>query len=402
MSQSHHVLTLNAGSSSIKFSLVDVSGDNLVMRALGEAEGLGGGSYGRLKARDADGAKLIDRELKSAEAASHDTALASILALLRETFPAVRVGAVGHRVVHGGPEFDRPALIDDATLIKLTGFEPLAPLHQPHNLAGIRAARIAFPEAPQVACFDTAFHRGHDFVNEAYALPRALYDAGVRRYGFHGLSYEYVSRRFAVIEPELAGGRVIVAHLGSGASMCAMQAGKSVATTMGFSTLDGVPMGTRPGQFDPGIVLYLFETHGYDVKKLTELLYKQSGLKGLSGVSNDMRDLEASADPHAAEAIAYFIHRLRYEIAGLASTLGGLDALVFCGGIGEHSARVRSEVMAGLGFLGLAGDPARNAANATRISADGARTPAFIVPTNEELRIAELTRSFLPASLIAS
>jgi len=270
--------------------------------------------------------------------------------------------------------------------------EAWAPLHQPHNVAGIRAARAAFPQAPQVACFDTAFHHGHAFENDAYGLPRSLYDQGVRRYGFHGLSYDYVSRRFATLEPELAKGRVIAAHLGNGASLCAMRSGRSVASTMGFSTLDGVPMGTRPGQLDPGVILYLIEAKGYDCKALTDLLYKQSGLKGLSGVSNDMRDLEASNDPRAAQAISYFAHRVRYEIGGLAATLGGLDALVFCGGVGEHSTRARASVMDGLAWLGVVSDAGRNAASAPRISADGSRVGVFIVPTNEELRIAELTQ----------
>ena len=366
------------------------------MQATGEVEGLGGGSYAGIKAKRANGERLLDRALTAAEAASHQAALVVILGFVTEHFPQARIAAVGHRVVHGGPDYDRPVLIDDAVLAKLASFAPLAPLHQPHNLAGIRAARAAFPEAPQVACFDTAFHRGHTFENDAYALPRAFYDEGLRRYGFHGLSYDYVSRKFATMAPEAAAGRVVVAHLGNGASMCAIRGGKSVATTMGFSTLDGVPMGTRPGQLDPGLLLYLLDSRGYDSKKLSDLLYKQSGLKGLSTLSNDMRDLEASADPRAADAIKYFVHRIRYDIAGLASTLGGLDALVFTGGIGEHSARVRGEVMKGLAFLGIVADETRNAAHASKISADDSRAPAFIVPTNEELRIAELTAAFLP------
>jgi len=393
---SDSVLTLNAGSSSIKFSLVEIGGGAAAMQATGEVEGLGGGSYAGIKAKRANGERLLDRALTAAEAASHQAALVVILGFVTEHFPQARIAAVGHRVVHGGPDYDRPVLIDDAVLAKLASFAPLAPLHQPHNLAGIRAARAAFPEAPQVACFDTAFHRGHTFENDAYALPRAFYDEGLRRYGFHGLSYDYVSRKFATMAPEAAAGRVVVAHLGNGASMCAIRGGKSVATTMGFSTLDGVPMGTRPGQLDPGLLLYLLDSRGYDSKKLSDLLYKQSGLKGLSTLSNDMRDLEASADPRAADAIKYFVHRIRYDIAGLASTLGGLDALVFTGGIGEHSARVRGEVMKGLAFLGIVADETRNAAHASKISADDSRAPAFIVPTNEELRIAELTAAFLP------
>ena len=374
---SDHVLTLNAGSSSIKFSLFDAGGKELAMRAVGEVEGLGGGSFARIRVKSAAGEKLLERALEPAEAKSHKAALVVILAFINQTFPEARVAAVGHRVVHGGPDHDKAALIDDKALAGLAALEPLAPLHQPHNLAGIYAARAAFPDAPQVACFDTAFHRGHTFENDAYGLPSALYDEGVRRYGFHGISFDYVARRFAAIAPQAAAGRVVVAHLGNGASLCAIRAGKSVATTMGFSTLDGVSMGTRPGQLDPGVLLYLIERRGYDAKRLTDLLYKQSGFKGMSGISNDMRDLEASSDPRAARAISYFTHRVRYEIAGLASTLGGLDALVFTAGIGEHSLRVRSEVMNGLSFLGIIGDEARNGQNATCISADNPRAGIY-------------------------
>lgn len=387
------ILTLNAGSSSVKFSLVEARGAELAMHAVGEVDGLGG-ARARLKARSVTGVELIDRALAGDEARDHEGALRCLLGFLNGAFPQARIEAVGHRVVHGGPDFDRPALIDDCVLEKLAALESWAPLHQPHNVAGIRAARAAFPEAPQVACFDTAFHHGHTFENDAYGLPRALYDEGLRRYGFHGLSYDYVSRRLAALEPEVAKGRVIVAHLGNGASLCAMREGRSVASTMGFSTLDGLPMGTRPGQIDPGVLLYLMNAKGYDAKALSDLLYKDSGLKGLSGLSNDMRDLEASADPRAAQAISYFAHRVRYEIGGLTSLLGGLDALVFCGGIGEHSAPARALVMQGLAWLGVVGDAGRNAANAHRISADGARPPVFVVPTNEELRIAELTHAF--------
>ena len=387
------ILTLNAGSSSVKFSLVEARGAELAMHAVGEVDGLGG-ARARFKARSVTGVELIDRALAGDEARDHEGALRCLLGFLNGAFPQARIEAVGHRVVHGGPDFDRPALIDDCVLEKLAALESWAPLHQPHNVAGIRAARAAFPEAPQVACFDTAFHHGHTFENDAYGLPRALYDEGLRRYGFHGLSYDYVSRRLAALEPEVAKGRVIVAHLGNGASLCAMREGRSVASTMGFSTLDGLPMGTRPGQIDPGVLLYLMNAKGYDAKALSDLLYKDSGLKGLSGLSNDMRDLEASADPRAAQAISYFAHRVRYEIGGLTSLLGGLDALVFCGGIGEHSAPARALVMQGLAWLGVVGDARRNAANAHRISADGARPPVFVVPTNEELRIAELTHAF--------
>lgn len=387
-----HILTLNAGSSSIKFSLVEIVGAGLTMRATGEIDGLGG-ARARLKAKDAVGRTLADSGIGEHEARDYEAALARLLGFLEEAFPEARIAAVGHRVVHGGARYDHSIVVDDAALVELAALEPLAPLHQPHNVAGIRAARAAFPEAPQIACFDTAFHRGHAFENDVYALPYALYDEGLRRYGFHGLSYDFVSRRFAALEPELAKGGVIIAHLGNGASICALRDGKSVASTMGFSTIDGLPMGTRSGQLDPGVLLYLIEARGYDANALSDLLYKQSGLKGLSGLSNDMRELEASADPRATQAIAYFAHRIRYEIGGLAACLGGFGALIFTAGIGEHSSRLRALVMEGLGWLGVAGDAERNAAHAPRISADGSRIPVFIVPTNEELRIAEITEA---------
>jgi len=376
------VLTLNAGSSSIKFSLAQAGADGAVTRAAGEVEGLGG--QPRLKFQGRAATPLTD-----AQGRDHEAALHAILNLIAREFPDARICAIGHRVVHGGPRFDRPAVIDDAILAELARLEPWAPLHQPHNVAGIRAARAAFPDAPQVACFDTAFHRGHDFVNDAYGLPRELYEAGLRRYGFHGLSYEHIAARLAEIAPEVAAGRTIAAHLGNGASLCAMRGGRSVASTMGFSTLDGLAMGTRPGQLDPGVILYLLQSQGHDAGSLTELLYKQSGLKGLSTISNDLRELEASSDPRAAQAMAYFAHRVRYEIGGLTATLGGLDGLAFSGGIGEHSAAMRAAIVGGLGWLGLRLDAAANAAHAPRIDAAGSTIPVFVVPTNEELRIAQ-------------
>ena len=387
---SDFVLTLNAGSSSIKFSLAQAEAGGAVIRAAGEVEGLGGQPRLKFSGR-------APLPLSAGQARDHEAALHVCLELIEREFPGARIRAIGHRVVHGGPRFDRPVAIDDAILAELARLAPWAPLHQPHNVAGIRAARAAFPEAPQIACFDTAFHRGHDFVNDAYGLPRALYDAGVRRYGFHGLSYEYIAARLAEIAPDIAAGRVIVAHLGNGASLCAMRGGRSVASTMGFSTLDGLAMGTRPGQLDPGVILYLLQSQGHDANSLTELLYKQSGLKGISTISNDMRELEASSDPRAAEAIAYFAHRVRYEIGGLTATLGGLDALAFSGGIGEHSSTLRAAVVEGLGWLGLRLDEAANAAHGSRIDAAGSAIPVFVVPTNEELRIAQHALAFVAA-----
>jgi acetate kinase len=385
-----HILTLNAGSSSSKFSLFGVNDGAMTMLAIGQVEGLG--TRPRFTARDGAGQKLVDRELSTAEAPDHTGALAQILAFFGQHFPQARIVAVGHRVVHGGLAHVRPVLLDEPMLAALAKLEPLAPLHQPHNLAGVRAAQAAFPAVPQVACFDTAFHRAQPFVNDAFAIPRALYDEGVRRYGFHGLSYEYISRRLREVAPLHAAGRVIVAHLGSGASMCAMRDGLSVASTMGFSPLDGLPMGTRPGQLDPGVLLYLLDEKKLDGKAIADLLYKQSGLKGLSCVSNDMRDLEASSDPRAKQAIDYFVFRARREIGGMAAVLEGLDAIVFCGGIGENARGVRENILEGMEWLGVELDPSRNRANEMVISSDRSRVRVFVIPTNEELMIAEHAR----------
>ena len=296
--------------------------------------------------------------------------------------------AIGHRVVHGGLNYAASVIVDQRILADLRTLAPLAPLHQPHNLAGVEAAHAAFPSVPQVICFDTAFHRGHAFVNDAYALPREFYERGARRFGFHGLSYEYIARRMREIDPVLACGRIIVAHLGAGASLCAMKNGRSVASTMGFSPLDGLPMGTRCGEIDPGLILYLLDHDKMPVADLQHLLYEQSGLKGLSGVSSDMLELEASDAPRAREAIDYFAHRIRMEIGALAATLNGLDALVFTAGIGEHSARVRAAVLDDMRWLGLTLDAAANKNNARRISDPAAATPVFVLATDEEAMIA--------------
>jgi acetate kinase len=305
------------------------------------------------------------------------------------------VAAVGHRVVHGGAEHSRPIVVDDAVLAKLEKFVPLAPLHQPHNLSAIRAARQALPGVPQVACFDTAFHRGHEPAAELFALPYELYEAGVRRYGFHGLSYEYIAATLPEAAPEIAAGRVIVAHLGSGASLCALKGGRSVDSTMGFTALDGLPMGTRSGQLDPGVVLYLMQARGMTAKEVEGLLYKRSGLLGISGVSNDMRDLLASKEPRAKLAVDYFIFRVARETAALASALGGLDGLVFTAGIGERSAEIRRRVCQSLAWLGVELDAAGNERGGPRISREGTTPSAWVVPTNEELMIARHARALL-------
>ena len=398
-----HIVTLNVGSSSVKFALFAIDAANGMdwprLVAKGQIENLG--SQPKFVARDPRGDLLRETQAAAPSPAPHESAIRQILAWIETAFPHVAIRAIGHRVVHGGMLYASPALIDDAVVARLSELAPLAPLHQPHNLAGVVAARLAYPGVPQVACFDTAFHRGHDFVNEAYALPRCYYDAGVRRFGFHGLSYEYISRRMKDIAPSLAAGRMIVAHLGGGASLCAMFDGRSVATSMGFSALDGLPMGTRCGQIDPGVILYLLAHEGLSVSELAHMLYEQSGLLGLSGVSHDMRALEASRAAEAHEAIDYFVNRLRIEIGGLAATLEGLDALVFTGGIGEHSAAIRAEVVHGMAWLGLTLDERANFGNEQLISTTRARTHVFVVPTDEEAMIANHTVEALGRRLSA-
>ena len=385
------VLVLNAGSSSLKLALF---GDGDVPLATGHADRIGPDAVLHMAA----GGPL---PVAPGVLTSHAGVLDAVLASLRAAFPGLDMAAVGHRVVHGGVDHVAPVAVDDAVLADLARLAPLAPLHQPHNRAGIRAARAAVPGVPQVACFDTAFHRAHPWVNDTFALPRRFYDMGVRRYGFHGLSYDYIAGELAVRAPHLAAGRVIVAHLGNGASACAMLGGRAVASTMGFSALDGLPMGTRSGQIDPGVLLWLMSEQGMDAAAISDLLYTQSGLLGLSGISNDMRTLEASQAPEAAEAIAYFVFRLQREIGGLAAALGGLDALVFCGGIGENSRLIRARTCERLGWMGIEIDHAANAANAPVISSELARTTVMVIPTNEELVIARAARAAIgltPAS----
>ena len=378
-----HILTLNAGSSSIKFALF--SSDSLDERVRGQVEGIG--TSPRLSAHIA-GAEKTEKDLDGGEVGDHASALAAILALIDEKFAGATVRAVGHRIVHGGPNYGSPVVIDEDRFADLQTLIPLAPLHQPHNLAGVRAAQAAFPDAVQVACFDTAFHRQHPWVADTYALPLELYEQGVRRYGFHGLSYEYVTRALKQLAPMHAAGRVVVSHLGNGASMCAIQGGQSVGSTMGFTALDGLPMGTRCGQLDPGVVLYLMAEKGLTATEIENLLYKQSGLKGLSGLSNDMRALEEAGTIEARRAIDYFVHRIRRELGAMVAILSGLDALVFCGGIGENAWRVRERVCQDFGWLGLELDESHNRAGETVISSQRSRVRVFIICTNEELMIA--------------
>ncbi|GGF54878.1 acetate kinase [Mameliella alba] len=379
-----HALVLNAGSSSLKFGLFRGRHPELVTR--GQVERIGGAA--QLHLRDADGTALADTALPGHAAADHAGALSAVLHEVKGRFPEAEIGVVGHRVVHGGMEFAAPTRITPEVLRALERLEPFAPLHQPHNLAGIRAALRAFPEARQVACFDTGFHRNHPFVNDTFALPRAYYEKGVRRYGFHGLSYDYISGALAEMAPTLHAGRVVVAHLGNGASMCGLLGGRSIASSMGFSALDGLPMGTRSGQLDPGVVLYLMDSEGMNAAEISELLYRRSGLLGLSGISSDMRTLLASDDPRASEAVDYFCFRIRRELGGLAAALEGLDAVVFTGGIGENAAPVRAQVCRGLRWIGIELDEARNVAKETVISSDMSRVRVLVIPTNEELVIA--------------
>lgn len=383
------VLTLNAGSSSLKVALFPLAGEAPL--AIGLADRIG--SEGVLQLRDATGAAIDS----AGDLTSHAGAMAAVIAAFRSRWPDLELAAIGHRVVHGGADRAAPVPVTEALLHELDGLAPFAPLHQPHNLAGIRAARLAFPGVPQVACFDTAFHRSHPFVNDTFALPRALYAEGVRRYGFHGLSYDYIAGELARTAPHLAEGRVVVAHLGNGASMCAITNGRSVSSTMGFSALDGLPMGTRCGQLDPGVLLYLMDQKGMSAAAISDLLYKQSGLLGLSGLSNDMRLLEAAGTPEAAEAIDYFVFRCQREVGAMAAALGGIDALIFCGGIGENSRLVRARICERLGWMGIEIDHARNAANDRVISSGLARTSVLVIPTNEELVIARAARAVLGA-----
>jgi acetate kinase len=305
--------------------------------------------------------------------------------------------AVGHRVVHGGPDYSEPTLVDDTVIERLETFSPLAPLHQPNNLGPIRTLRQRQPQLPQLACFDTAFHRGHPEIADRYALPERFYQEGVRRYGFHGLSYEYVASQLPNVAPDIAQGRVVVAHLGSGASMCAMYAGKSVESTMGFTALDGLPMGTRPGQLDAGIVLYLLTEKGMSAGDIEHLFYHDCGLKGLSGVSNDVRDLLASSDPRAKLALDYFVYRIALFAGMLAAAMEGIDAFVFTAGVGENAPDIRNAVAQRLSWLGLKLDPEANAKGAGRISTEGSRVGCYVIPTDEELMIARHTLRVLRA-----
>jgi len=390
------ILVINAGSSSIKFAVFTDGGrpePGLLFK--GQMEGLG--SDPSFQVKDATGRKIDERdEWPRGSPLNHAGALRYILGWLEESASDIKIGAAGHRVVHGGLAYDRAVRIDEHVITDLERLIPLAPLHQPHNLAAIRALSEVAPALPQVACFDTAFHRTQPRVAQLFALPRTLLESGVRRYGFHGLSYEYIAHRLPDTLPEAR--KVVVAHLGSGASMCALRDGRSIESTMGFTAVDGLPMGTRTGAIDPGVVLYLMQDRGYDAKSIEKLLYKESGLLGVSGVSNDMRDLLESDDPSAAQAVELFIYHIGKHLGALASALEGLDTLVFTAGIGENAPIVRQRVCQQAEWLGVRLDEEANRRGGPRISTKDSPVAVWVIPTNEELMIALHARDQLRAA----
>jgi acetate kinase len=388
-----YALVLNAGSSSLKFCVYQKpQGAPWGLGTKGQIDGIG--TSPRLSAKDADGQVLVDRKPDGAMRDGRD-ALEAVASWLRSRYGDAHLLGVGHRVVHGGARYASPTVVTPEVLSELRRLIPLAPLHQPYNLAAIEAAEKRLPDVPQVACFDTSFHRSQPAVVDVVPLPREICSAGVQRYGFHGLSYEYIASVLPQVAPEIAGGRVIVAHLGSGASLCAMKGGKSVDNSLGFTALDGLCMGTRPGSLDPGVVLYLFQTLGLDAKQVETILYKKSGLLGISGLSADMRDLLASDEPSARLAVDYFVYRAAKEIGALAAVLGGIDGLVFTAGIGENSAEIRRRICESSAWLGIEFDAEANAAKRARISTPSSKVSAWLIPTNEELMIARHTALLL-------
>lgn len=387
------ILVVNAGSSSVKFQVFDVDWAADPKRLIkGQIDGIG--TRQRLRASGSDGSSLVDRTFDRNAVFDVPKALRMAGEWLREQRNITPL-AVGHRVVHGGPEYDRPVLIDDRVIARLEQYVPLAPLHQPNNLVSIRSIRAQFPGLPQVACFDTAFHRGHGPLADHYAIPERFYVEGVRRYGFHGLSYEYIASRLPDIAPSAATRRAIVAHLGNGASMCALRDGRSVESTLGFAALDGLPMGTRPGELDPGVVLYFIEQKGLSTAEIQHLLYHECGLKGLSGISNDVRELEANDDLRAKFAIDYFVHRIGLYAGMLAAALGGVDAFIFTAGIGENAVNIRARIAQKLAWLGAALDTGANDTHATLISRADSRIGLYVIPTDEEIMIARHTLALL-------
>jgi acetate kinase len=389
-----YALVLNAGSSSLKFSLFSPDAGEWRLQSRGQVEGIG--SSPKFSAKDAEGRLLAEGVL--ANQATNRDALNAVAEWLRTTYRGSQVLGAGHRVVHGGVRYDRPTRITPQVLEDLRALIPLAPLHEPYNLAAIEEIASLLPGIEQAACFDTSFHRGQPEVAQVVPLPEEIRRRGVQRYGFHGLSYEYIASALPRIAPELAGGRVIAAHLGNGASMCAMKAGKSRDSTFGFTALDGLCMGTRPGSLDPGVVLYLFQNRRMSAGEVEAMLYRQSGLLALSGISNDMRDLLASSRSEARLAVDYFIYRAAKEIGALAAVLGGVDGLVFTAGIGENSAEIRRRICEASAWLGLELDHEANLRGGPRITSGSSKISAWVVPTNEELMIVRHTSAVLGLS----
>jgi acetate kinase len=387
------ILVVNAGSSSIKFSAFAVADGALDAGVRGQVEGIY--TSPKFTARAPDGARLGEKAWGDGVRLGHDGALEHIMAFLRDALHGDRLVGVGHRVVHGGLAYSRPTRVDAATLAALEKYVPLAPLHQPHNLGPIRTLLERAPDLPQVACFDTAFHRSNPDLAQRFAIPVELHDAGVRRYGFHGLSYEYIAATLPQVDARAAAGKVVVLHLGNGSSMCAIDAGRSVASTMGFTAVDGLPMGTRCGAIDPGVLLYLMDERGMDARAIEKLIYQQSGLLGVSGISSDMRVLLESGDERAALAVDLYAYRIRRELGSLAAALGGLDAIVFTAGIGENAAAIRGRICRDAAWLGVELDEDANAAGGPRISVPGSLASAWVLPTNEEMMIARHTRRAL-------
>jgi acetate kinase len=387
------IAVLNAGSSSVKFSVFVETGADLQLQVRGQIEGLF--TAPRFVAKGTDGTVLAEKDWGEGARLGHDGALDHLIGFLREQRGALTLAGVGHRVVHGGMEYAQPVRVDAKVLAALEKYVPLAPLHQPHNLAPIRRLLERSPNLPQVACFDTAFHRSNAELVQMFGLPQAMFDEGVRRYGFHGLSYEYIATVLPQYSARAAAGRTIVLHLGNGASMCALRNCRSVASTMGFTAVDGLMMGTRSGNLDPGVVLYLMDQRGMDVRAIEKLLYSESGLLGVSGISSDMRALLDSQAPRAKLAIDLYCYRIRRELGSLAAALGGVDALVFTAGVGENSAAIRARILDAAAWLGVEPDAAANTAGGPLLTTASSRVAAFAVPTNEELMIATHTRNLV-------
>ncbi len=388
-----YALVLNAGSSSLKFCVFERP-ENEGWRIAGRGQIEGIGTSPRLSAKDDQGNKLVDEQL-DASVNTGDAAVNTLAAWLRSKWGGSRVLGVGHRVVHGGARFAQPTIVTKQVLEELEKLIPLAPLHQPYNLGAIKAVFERLPDVPQVACFDTSFHCGHTPVADLIPFPEEIRKGGVQRYGFHGLSYEYIASVLPEVAPEIANKKVIVAHLGSGASLCAMENRKGVDSSLGFTALDGLCMGTRPGSVDPGAVLYLFQNLGLSAKEVESILYKKSGLLGISGISNDMRDLIDREEPEAQLAVDYFVYRVSKEIGALAASLGGVDAIVFTAGIGENSPEIRKRICKAAAWLGLELDHEANTSKQTRVSTPQSKVSIWVIPTNEELMIARHTGALL-------